>query len=553
MIENLKRPRATRRAARIPGRRRRQAVGTAVVVLLAGPLTFVGIGQATAEQGQPVPASQLNTQAGDALEAYRQQTVRWQTCTGVGGLGGEDLSKIKGLQCASIKAPLDYRDAAGPAITVAISRLATTEPGKRRGVLLSNPGGPGGPGLDMPGQLRKALPVAVGEQYDLIGMDPRGTGRSTTVRCRLNGKQSWFADSFAYAYDPETFDQVVTKSRDIAATCVRNIGPRMAHFTTANTARDMDLIRGVLGERKISYFGVSYGTYLGAVYTQLFGNRADRIVLDSSMGPSGAGTYHLLAADSPRAFGRWAAWTARHEKYYHLGRTPAQVTRTFFGLVRSLEQQPREGLDPGDVRWQMRRAMYDLKEGAEYVVALQDNVRTAPPMTGPTPEPDPDNPNAADDAFRSLSAVNQCGDGWKWSSDVEKYRRDAIRAKKLYPLGGDHAYNINPCAFWAYPSPEPPVTINNRTGALIVNNEWDSQTPLAGARQMHQALRNSRLITVENGQGHALLYDQAVNPCALDHISTYLSSGHLPATDKTCHTPAPTPGPSGDQAPSDQK
>ncbi|WP_203820215.1 alpha/beta hydrolase [Paractinoplanes ferrugineus] len=425
-------------------------------------------------------------------------------------------------------------------VSVALSRIAASRPDRRRGVLLSNPGGPGGPGLDLPGLLRDVLPAEVHEQYDLIGMDPRGTGGSSPLRCRLSGYQSSFIDTLAYPYDPATFEDIAARSRDVADTCARNIGPRMAHFTTVNTARDMDLIRAVLGEKKLSYVGVSYGTYLGGVYATLFPERTDRIVLDSSLPPDWDGSYHLLSKAVPAAMRRWATWAAAHDDRYHLASTPAEVTRRLFGMIRSLEQRPLEGLDPGEVRWQLRSAMYDLKKGAEYVVNLRENMRTSEPATGAGPDFPSDPPTEGDDAFRSLNMAVTCGEVGRLSPDVEQYRREAQSARKKEPLTGDLVTNVNACAFWTHRSAEPAVTVHSPVGALIVQNEWDPNTPWEGAQRMHRALPASRLLTVLNGQGHAILYGKP-GACVVDRIGAYLGSGRLPVKDATCKLPVPSP------------
>jgi pimeloyl-ACP methyl ester carboxylesterase len=504
-------------------------VAGALAVTVAGVVVTAGVSQAVDQASAPGASA-----SGDPLAAYRRQPVTWGECT------GDNLPTITGLQCAAITAPLDYRDPAGPTITVAVSRIAASRPDKRRGVLLSNPGGPGAPGRDMPKVLRDVLPAEVHEQYDLIGIDPRGTGGSSPLQCHLSGEQWRFADTLAYPYDPVTFEDIAARSRDVADTCARNIGPRMAHFTTANTARDIDLLRGVLGEEKISYIGVSYGTYLGAVYATLFPERADRIVLDSSTEPDWDGSYHLLSEAAPAALQRWATWTAAHDDLYHLGRTPADVTKTFFDMIRSLEDRPLERLDPGKARWWLRRTMYNLKQGAEYVVNLRETMRTSKPATGPGPKATVDPPTDEDDAFGSLTMAVVCGDAGRWSHDVEQYRREAESARKKEPLIGDLVHNVNACAFWTNPSAEPAVKVYTPAGALIVQNEWDPNTPLEGAQQMHRVLPGSRLLTVINGQGHGVLHRKP-GACVVDHVGAYLSTGQLPAKDVTCQLPAPTP------------
>ncbi|MFB7510846.1 alpha/beta fold hydrolase [Streptomyces broussonetiae] len=218
------------------------------------------------------PAAQAS--AADPLRRFENQKPAWQRC---------DASQPAALQCATIKVPLDYDRPGAKTIDLAISRMRTSVPGKRHGVILFNPGGPGGEGLDMPVMMKEAMPRKVLDQYDLIGFDPRGVGRSSPVTCGLTTTEQ----NFERAYRPETFSRDVAWARTVADKCRARNGARLPYITTRNTARDMDLLRAVLGEKKLSYVGYSYGTYLGAVYTQLFPRRADRFVLDSATDPAG--------------------------------------------------------------------------------------------------------------------------------------------------------------------------------------------------------------------------------------------------------------------------
>ncbi|MYU19592.1 alpha/beta fold hydrolase, partial [Streptomyces sp. SID8361] len=210
---------------------------------------------------------------GSALDQYVEQKPKWQRCEA-------DLPAE--YQCATIKVPLDYRVPGGKRIDMAISRIKSTAPDQRHGVLLANPGGPGGPGLDMPMLMKESLPESARQKYDLIGFDPRGVGRSTPVTCGLEPEE----ENWLRPYKEATFDKDVAWARDVARKCREKSGATLKHITTRNTARDMDLLRAVLGEKKVSYFGYSYGTYLGAVYTQMFPGRADRFVLDSAVDPA---------------------------------------------------------------------------------------------------------------------------------------------------------------------------------------------------------------------------------------------------------------------------
>lgn len=488
------------------------------------------------------PSTASSSAAKGGLERYVKQKPRWKRC---------EADSPAEFQCATIKVPLDYRVPDGKRIDLAISRIKSTAPGKRHGVLFSNPGGPGGPGLYMPLGMRESLPESAQRKYDLIGFDPRGVGRSSPVSCDLEPEE----ENWLRPYKKATFDKDVTWARDVANKCREKAGKTLAHITTRNTARDMDLLRAILGEKKISYLGYSYGTYLGAVYTQLFPRRADRFVLDSAVDPARAwrGMIQWWAEGAEPAFDRWTEWAAERSGKYGLGDTPKEVDRTFWDLVAQADEKPIEvegqPVTGDDIRGGMRGAFFSPQYATEAFLELQKaaagepaSAKKAAALTGPerTRTADAADPAdaaevPADNMTASFWAV-VCGDNSAaWSRDPESYRRDAIEDKGRYPLFGDFASSIKPCAFWTK-SLEPATKVKNKAGSLVVQNEWDSQTPLPSAQALHADLKGSRMVTVLGGEGHGVY--PSGNACTDGTVTRYLVTGKLPAKDVTCEATA---------------
>ncbi|MGY2063164.1 alpha/beta fold hydrolase, partial [Nocardia gipuzkoensis] len=175
-------------------------------------------------------------------------------------------------------------------------------------------------------------------RYDMIGMDPRGIGRSAPTRC---GWPVGLSLRSAGA-EPAEFDRGVAFARDLAERCHSAEGKRLPQITTRNTARDMDVIRAVLGEDRISYYGTSYGTYLGAVYAQMFPERVDRFVFDGAADPDryGMGMFQDMVATNEQALDEWSDWAAERDNEYHFGTTRSAVRTAIADLIRGAANSP---------------------------------------------------------------------------------------------------------------------------------------------------------------------------------------------------------------------
>ncbi|MCJ1676903.1 alpha/beta hydrolase [Streptomyces sp. APSN-46.1] len=471
------------------------------------------------------------TQASAAPAAdYGPRKPAWHRC-------GPD--QPASYECATIEVPLDYSRPRGRTIDLAISRVKSENPAKRHGVMLLNPGGPGGSGLDLPLMAAEAMPKEVRDQYDLIGFDPRGVGASSPVSCGLTDAEQ----NMDRPYKEATFSSDVAWARTVADKCREKAGDVLAHITTRNTARDMDAIRGALGERKISYLGYSYGTYLGAVYTQMFPNRTDRFVLDSGVDPQRIwrGMIQVWATEAEPAFKRWTEWTAERSGEFQLGDTPKAVSETFWELVARADKDPidfdGQKITGDDIRT-ARGLFFYPAQAAPVVKALKDAADGKPvgdlPSAASALKRNSQSSEPASDNGTAVFWSVVCGDTGAWPRDPEQYRRDAVKDRAAYPLYGDFASNIKPCAFWQRPV-EAATPMKTRANVLTVQNEWDSQTPLISGQGLHRALKGSRMVLAAGGEGHGV-YLADPTSCANAPVNAYLTTGKLPAEDVTCRT-----------------
>ncbi|MGW7533955.1 alpha/beta hydrolase [Amycolatopsis sp. NPDC054798] len=469
-------------------------------------------------------AAALTATAVPAYATPSKSSVNWGACP------ADVASPL--LRCASLEVPLDYRHPDGKKISIAISRLPSGNAAKRRGVLLFNPGGPGGPGLAFPliwAQL--GAPASLLAEYDLIGFDPRGVEHSNPVSCELKPEQLSFTPK--YAHNREEVVRASEAAKQVAAQCASSASASiLPYVTTANTARDMDRIRAALGEQKISYFGLSYGTYLGGVYASLFPDRTDRVVLDSVVGPTGVDitTARRFAEGMQDRFPDFAKWAAARNSIYALGTTPAEVTANFFQLADKLDQHPAGRIDGSAFRMVTHSLTYQTLTFPRLAQAWQAL------LSNPAPAAESLRPLLADpvQSQRSTMLSVICGDN-AWPRQISTYQRNVAEDRVTYPMIGGATANVWPCARWSYQPVEPPVQFSDQgpSNLLLVQNTRDPATPLSGALETREAFGDrARLVTVEQG-GHGVGIP-FLNGCGFAAVTDFLVHGIRPETDKYC-------------------
>ncbi|MBJ7904047.1 alpha/beta fold hydrolase [Streptomyces sp. DSM 110735] len=486
-----------------------------------------------------VLATSLTSAHAQAAPGRDTAGITWKDC----GTGATPT-----LQCGALKVPLDRTRPAGPQVTLALSRVPHTAK-TSQGPLLVNPGGPGGSGLSLAGFVASSLPKKVAAQYDVIGFDPRGVGRSTPA-----------LDCAPGHFDPERPDSVpstpaleqknLERARAFATACARAHADVLPYIDTVDTVRDMDAIRAALDAPRVSYFGYSYGTYLGAVYAKLFPQRVHRLVLDSIVDPTGVWYEDNLAQDVAfddrhRAL---MAWIARNDAAYRLGTDPAKVEAKWYAMRAALAKKPAGGkvgaseledtFMPGgyyDGYWPTLAEAFsayarDRKTGP--LVAAYEKLAAVDP--------------SGDNGYSVYTAV-QCRDA-AWPRNWSRWERDAWRthAKAPFMTWNNTWYNA-PCAFWPT-GPRQPVNVANGklSSALLFQATGDAATPYAGGVMAHRLLAHSSLVVEEGGGNHGVTLSG--NDCLDKYLADYLADGTVPrgrgVADATCEkSPEPEPAP----------
>ncbi|MFD9060835.1 alpha/beta hydrolase [Kitasatospora purpeofusca] len=530
----------------------RAAAPAAAVAALAMTLTLLTVSAppataaaTTTATASAAAATTTASAAADPLAALRGRQPSWHPCaSGPEDAEGADLDAA-GARCTEVTVPLDYRRPDGRTLGVAVSRLPATDPAHRLGTLFYNPGGPGVPARALSLALRRAAP-ALGARYDIVAVDPRFVGASAPLDC------GWpTAGPGSAGPDRVGFDRSAETAKDLAARCApyRALLP---HASTRNAARDLDLVRSVLGEPTISYLGSSYGSYLGEVYLQLFPERVGRAVFDAAMDPDLFGP-DLTATQGPAMAGAltaWATWAAGHDDRHHLGTTTAGVLAAVERVRLAAERAP---LAVGDHRVDARalpQVLWTVSAGDDDAAyeefsalarVLLDAAEGRPARPTPLLEAVLTGLASPDTGgYAAAQTAVMCADRAA-SRDPLAYYRDIRAHRADEPLFGPLTRNLTPCTFWPAEPAEPPTRVRNAVPVLLVGADGDPAATYPGQLSAHRALTGSRLVTLRGAFRHTVYAglfaprDTCVD-AAVDH---YLLDGVLPAHDTDCPPPRP--------------
>jgi len=516
--------------------RRRALFAVSVTVLsLAG---FVP--RSTALPAEPDPTRRLSARG-----------VTWKACAGKKGRQARAL--YRGLECAELRAPLDWREPDGRKITLAISRLKARRQAK--GVVFTNPGGPGAPGLLTPLYFVDGKRERMLDAMDVIGIDVRGSGRSTAASCKpARGRILDPRDRSA-----ANGRRLLSHMRERARACQEGGSRKLPsrYVTTAQTVHDLEWIRRNLrtsdgGEvERIHWVGYSAGTWLGAHYARTWPEHTGRFVLDSNVDFSGGWhrTFDAWAGGFQARFHRFAGWAARYDDVFGLGSSRRSVVRRYeriraavarHGKVTLVSGKSRTVLRPADLDAKVVSSLYSKASFAFLAAFLQelsplaDGVRTRVRSEV--------SPSADATAFESPMLLDILCNDTEFPRTPARQLAFTERLGRRYPLLG-YFHIQSPCAYWKRPHGQlelPRPVGGGLPRILMVHSVGDPAAPYSGARRAHRAYRNSRLITVRNEGDHGI-YGGA-NTCVNRIVERYLIDGLYPRRDRTCPgTPLPAP------------
>lgn len=513
-----------------------------LVVAGLGASTFGAVASAAPSDSTSTSTDTSGAASGDAVAnaVAARSGVTWAPCD-------DPTLQFFGAECAMLSVPLDHDRPGGAKIQLALSMVRHTVPDSDyQGIMLVNPGGPGGSGLIW-SILGYFVPNGAGAAYDWIGFDPRGVGSSVPALSCIPDYQG--PNRPDYIPRTRALENIwLARSKSYADACGANGGDLLSHLKTTDVAKDMEDIRHALHQRELNYYGFSYGTYLGQVYATLFPERVRRMVFDSNIDPTRV--FYQSNLDQDIAFERnmkiWWAWLAQYDSVYHLGTTERAVERLWYAEQDKLRRSPAGGV-VGPDEWA------DIFLGAGYVqftwLDLGDLFANWVANRDPAPlvsaYPTTDYPGA-DNGFAMYLAV-ECTDA-PWPTNWRVWRRDNWDTFEKAPMyTWANAWFNAPCAFWPA-KPGRAVDVNGRRvpPILLIDETLDGATPFQGSLEVRKRFPQSVLLAEPGGTSHAT--SLSGNACVDNTIADYLATGALPprqpgnGPDTTCD-PLPVPVP----------
>jgi pimeloyl-ACP methyl ester carboxylesterase len=485
-------------------------------------------------------------------------TLNWHAC-----FGGD-------LQCTRAAVPLDYDDPNGATVSIFMSMRPANDQARRVGSLFVNPGGPGVPASQVGAPFARALGATVRDRFDVIGIDPRGIGRSQQLRCRSTAPQP--------AYPLVTVPLSLRQARPLirldswlAGACANQASVILDHMSTADTARDMDLIRQAVGDQQLSYYGISYGTYLGATYAAMFPDEVRAVVVDGvldpvawSTGRDGRGDELPFSTRLRSGVGAWESLTSAFSECDRVGKARCRFAGTVSDQWRQLVARLRHGPvklpGGGFVNYSglVEGALGPLYDRRYYRLLFREIARLHTIVFQPARATHgkesvtaglrrlaalaPANPYQsrlvasagakARPVLPSFEGV-ACSDSVNPTDPTAWVRAGAIADRQGAWFGRAWTWASGACASWPASKDDAftgPWRTTTSEPLLVIGNLHDPATPISGARIANTLFDGSRMISL-NTWGHGAL---GQSDCVTTRVTQYLVHGLLPANGLVC-------------------
>ena len=468
------------------------------------------------------------------LQGYMTQSLSWKKCD-------------SGFECTTVRVPLDYANPGAKAITLSVIRHNASDRKHRIGSLLVNPGGPGGSGIDYAMSAEFIVTPAVLRKFDIVGFDPRGVGKSTPLWCLTGPETDKFVAADGSPSTPVQEVEYIDQSKLLARRCSERAGTLLPFVGTIDAAKDLDILRSVLGDKQLNMLGKSYGTLLGATYAHLFPQNVGRLVLDGAVDPTVS--FEEMNIQQAKAFER--ALKEYLDKYISdckatgecpFGTTHDEALSSIDELIATSDSEPlpsksKRPVTQSEVILGILSSLYDSDRGwtsltSALTTAVQGDGTLLLELADFYVDRGPDGKyeiNSNEIGY----AVNCIDKDQRLTMD--QARKEAKILSKTSPTFGQYlAWSSLPCNYWPVPSKPIPVPLSAAGSApiLVVGTTRDPATPVQWAKGLASQLQTGHLL-VFNGDGHTA-YTRG-SACIDAAVDGYLLTGKLPRAGQVCY------------------
>jgi pimeloyl-ACP methyl ester carboxylesterase len=491
---------------------------TGKIAALATALALVALSFTAYTQSQPdYPKT---------LSGYYAQEINWQSCN-------------QDFQCATLAVPIDYEKLSTGTFEIALLRYEART-SKKLGSLIVNPGGPGGSGVDYAYAAEYIFSPAILDRYDIVGFDPRGVSRSAPIRCLSDKELDANNNSDSKPDNVKEFKQILIDTKKYVDKC-KSKNKYLNSYSTANVARDMDILREVLGDKQLNYMGKSYGTYLGTLYAHFFPDKVGRVVLDGAVDPTISNIQQTLTqaigfdkaftsfardcskkANCPLPAGEGAAIAEMQRLFEMAAKKPLPTKSSRRALSETMMVLgTASAMYESETGWpRLRKAIAQAQKGYG-----DDFLKLADEYTGR--QSDGSYPNNEFDS----GAVIDCLDVDE-PRTVAQIKLDSDVFAQQAPLFGPYlAYGGLTCKYFGQSQEEIIAPTKTTNPIVVIGTTGDPATPYDWAQGLNKLLTNSVLVSL-TGEGHT--GQGQGNTCIDDQIDDFFLTGKVPSTS-TCN------------------
>ena len=453
------------------------------------------------------------------IQKFQSQHLNWKSC-------------YTSLECTTLVVPVDYNKIDDQVFHLQVLRHKASNTKNYLGAIVVNPGGPGGSGVDYAWDAENIVSTAISSRFDIVGFDPRGVNTSEPLRCLSDKQEDIYIANDGKAQTPKEINAMVATAKFFATTCAAKAGNRLGHYSTLETAKDMELLRIALGQPKLNYLGKSYGTFLGTLYAALYPESMGRFVLDGAIDPNASvSDQNLIQAVG---FDQDLKDFVKQDKRFSIAKI---LTLIDFAATNHLATTNHRIATPALVVTGIASSLYDPSSGwPELSKALDQAISQKNPTKLLALADEYDGRDSSGhyvDNQSDISQVINCLD-WTDPRSLAEISADQARYALAAPIFGPFlTYAGLTCHYWQTPPVRSPVSLRSLVTPplLVIGVTRDPATPYAWAVSLHKELLNSQLLTFD-GDGHT--GHNRGNTCIDSVVDHYFLTGQIPKKSLFC-------------------